>query len=61
MAHGIKGVKRHMDKGNENGLLGVGVLLRSETDGPSWLEEGWFLERTSLSNLKNRVTCPAGW
>lgn len=38
--------KRHMDNGNGNGLLEVGVLVRSETDGPSWLEEDRFLERT---------------
>lgn len=35
-----------MDNGNGNGLLEVGVLVRSETDGPSWLEEDRFLERT---------------
>lgn len=42
-----------MGKGNRKGLLGVGVLVRSETDGPSWLHEKAVLGKNMFEGIFN--------
>lgn len=46
-------IKRYMDKGNRRDFLGRGVLVKSETDGPSWLDGKAVLGKNLFEGIFN--------